>query len=189
MPGEAISVTAQSPRGGDIDDLKTSVSGGVLKAWYDWSIWHIFDFSGRDLTLQIAMPELDAVALGGGSSLMATSVPSDDLTIDASGGAHATINGASGKRYTIGVSGGAAVGLSGTCYSAALAASGGGALEGKDLVCATVSANVSGGAHAKITATAGITADVSGGATLTVYGNPTSTQMNSSGGGKIDFSN
>jgi hypothetical protein len=187
--GETISVTAQSSRAGDIDDLKTSLSGGVLKAWYDWSVWHMFDFSGRDLTLQIAMPELDAVALSGGASVTATSVPSDDLKIDASGGARASISAASGKRYTIALSGGAAVTVSGTCYSAALAASGGGVLEGKDLVCADVSANLSGGAHGKVTATAGITAEVSGGATLTVYGNPASTQVNSSGGGKIDFSN
>jgi putative autotransporter adhesin-like protein len=189
VPGEAISVTAQSPRSGDIDDLKTSVSGGVLKAWFDWSIWHLLDFSGRDLTLQITMPELDGVAVSGGSSVAATSVPSDDLKIDASGGARATINAASAKRYTIGLSGGAAVGVSGTCYSAAVNVSGGAALEAKDLICADVQANVSGGAHAKITATAGITADASGGSVLTIYGNPASTQVNSSGGGKIDFSN
>jgi Putative auto-transporter adhesin, head GIN domain len=188
-PGAAFTVTAQSPRQGDIQDLRTSVEGGVLRAWYDWSIFHIFDFAGRDVTLLITMPELDTVMLTGGASLAATSVPGDELKIDVSGGARATLNGTAAKRYSINASGGASVTLSGTCYNAAFAASGGASLEARDLVCADVTGAVSGGAHANMTATASVSADVSGGAALAVYGHPAITKVNSSSGGRVDFPN
>jgi Putative auto-transporter adhesin, head GIN domain len=188
-PGQSFSVMAQSPRRGDLQDLRTSVDSGVLRAWYDWSIFHIFDFAGRDVTLLITMPELDTVMLTGGANLAATSVPGDELKIDVSGGARATLNGTAAKRYSINASGGASVTLSGTCYNAAFAASGGASLEARDLVCADVTGAVSGGAHANMTATASVSADVSGGAALAVYGHPAITKVNSSSGGRVDFPN
>lgn len=189
VPAAAISVTAQSSRPGDISDLRTSVEDGVLHAWYDWSIWHVLDFAGRDMTLQIAMPELDAVTLSGGSALNATSVPTDDLTVSATDGSRALINGAAAKRYTIAVAGGATVAVSGTCYSSAVNASGGATLAAKDLVCADVTGVVSGGARVDVTATASITADASGGGVMTVRGSPAVTKVNSTGGGRVDFAN
>lgn len=187
VPGEAFSVTADSPNGGDLQDLKLTVSDGVLKAWFDWNIFQLFNFAGRNVTLQIAMPELDSIALSGGANLAVNTVPSDDLIIHASGGARLAMNEASAKRYVIDLSGGSTARLSGTCYSAAVTVSGGAALAAHDLICADVTGTASGGARIEITATASVTADASGGAVMTVSGGPTVTSVNSSGGGRVDF--
>lgn len=186
-PGEAFSVAAQSPRSGDIADLKASVSNGVLHASYDWSIWHLFDFSGRDMTLAITMPELDSITLNGGSSVTANSVPSDDLKVDVSGGASIRMIGASAKRYTINASGGAGVTISGTCYNAGVTASGGATVALRDMVCADFSVNASGGAHVTASATASAAGTVSGGADVSVSGHPALAQIDASGGGRIDY--
>jgi len=188
-PGEAISVTAQSSRAGDIADLKTSVTNGVLHASYDWSIWHIFDFTGRDMTLAITMPELDSIAVSGGSSVGVNSVASDDLKIDASGGGGVKMIAASAKRYTIGASGGATVVISGTCYNASVNASGGATVTLRDLVCADITVDASGGAHLTASATASAAGNVSGGADVSIAGHPALAQIEASGGGKIDYSN
>jgi Putative auto-transporter adhesin, head GIN domain len=186
-PGEAIGVTAQSSRSGDIQDLKTSVVDGVFHAWYDWNIFHIFDFSGRDMTLAITMPELDSIAVSGGSSVNANSVASDDLKLDVSGGATVRMIGASAKRYTIAASGGASVAISGTCYNAAINASGGATVTLRDLVCADVTVAASGGAHIVASATASASGTASGGGDVAVYGHPALTQVDASGGGHIDY--
>jgi len=188
-PGEAFSVTAQSSRAGDIQDLKASVEGGVLHASYDWSIWHIFDFSGRDMTLLVTMPELDSIALSGGSSLSVHSVPSDDLKIDVSGGAGVKMLAASAKRYTVNASGGATIVVSGTCYNASINASGGATVNLRDVVCADVTVAVSGGAHLSASATASAAGSVSGGADVSISGHPALAQIDASGGGKIDYPN
>jgi hypothetical protein len=188
-PGEAIMVTAQSSRSGDIQDLKTSVVGGVFHAWYEWSIFHIFDFTGRDMTLAITMPDLEGIAVSGGSSVGANSVASDDLKLDASGGASVKMIGASAKRYTIGASGGASVSISGTCYNASINASGGASVTLRDLVCADVTVAASGGAHIIASATASASGTASGGANVGVYGHPALTQIDASGGGHIDYPN
>lgn len=186
-PGDAFSVTAQSSRAGDIADLKASVSNGVLHASYDWSIWHLFDFSGRDMTLAITMPELDSIALGGGASVTANSVPSDDLKVDVSGGGNVRMIGASAKRYTISASGGSTVAISGTCYNAGAAASGGSTITLRDMICADFSVNASGGAHVTASATASASGTVSGGADVSVSGHPALAQIDASGGGRIDY--
>ena len=46
-PADSFSVSADSLQADDIHDLKYSVANGVLRLWYDWSIWRIFNFSPR----------------------------------------------------------------------------------------------------------------------------------------------
>jgi len=188
-PADSFSATANSSNADDVRDLKYAVSSGVLRLWYDWSIWRIFNFSARDVTVTVTMPEVDSLAVSAGGDAKVNGVPGDELRVDASGGAHALIDAASAKRYAIGVSGGATATLSGTCYSARLDASGGGTLDAGQLDCVDVVGSASGGGHLTISAGASVTADASGGAHIEIHGHPPQTKINSSGGGAVSFVN
>ena len=188
-PADAFSVSGDSPQADDLHDLKYAVTAGVLRVWYDWSIWRIFNFSARDVTVTVTMPEVDSLAVSAGGDAKVNGVPGDELRVDASGGAHALIDAASAKRYAIGVSGGATATLSGTCYSARLDASGGGTLDAGQLDCVDVVGSASGGGHLTISAGASVTADASGGAHIEIHGHPPQTKINSSGGGAVSFVN
>jgi hypothetical protein len=165
------------------------VSNGVLRLWYDWSLWRIFNFSARDVTVTITMPEIESLAVSAGGNAKLNGVPGDELRVGITGGAHASIEDASAKRYTAAVSGGASATLSGTCYSARLDASGGGSLDAGNLDCADVVGSASGGGHLTISVGASVTADASGGARIDIHGHPPQTKINSSGGGAVSFAN
>ena len=188
-PADAFSVSADSPQADDLHDLKYAVTGGVLRVWYDWSIWRIFNFGPRDITLTITMPEIASLVVSGGADAKLNGVPGDELRVDVSGGAHAAIDAASAKRYAMALSGGASATIAGTCYSARLDTSGGATLDARDLDCAEVVGTASGGAHLVVSAGASVTADASGGAHIEIHGHPPQTTVNSSSGGGVSFAN
>lgn len=188
-PAGSFSVSADSLQADDIHDLKYSVANGVLRLWYDWSIWRIFNFSPRAVTVTITMPAIASLVVSGGADARVNGVPGDELRVDVSGGAHALIDAASAKRYAMAVSGGASATITGTCYSARLDASGGATVDAKALDCAEVVGTASGGGHLVVSAGASVTADASGGARVEIHGHPPQTAVTSSSGGNVSFAN
>jgi hypothetical protein len=187
--GQAFSVTAESGRADDLSELRIGVHDGMLRAGYDWNIFQLFDFPGRDLKLTITMPSLDRVDASSGSSLVATGGTAQSFAIDASSGAAVTITGATSQTYALDSSSGAGITISGSCNTATADASSGSNVEARELDCAEASADTSSGAHVSITAHSSIAIDASSGSGVTVYGKPAVKSLDTNSGASVSFPN
>ena len=85
------------------------------------------------------------------------------------------------------ISGGADVRGSGVTDAYSLSASGGSDSDLEDLTARDVVVNISGGADARITASGSVEGEASGGSDLTIFGDPSSVLVDTSGGSDVDI--
>ena len=184
--GGAQSITAEATDKRLLDDLKITVEGDTLKAYYDWSFFDLFSFGDRDqIKLTITVPALTKVEASAGSDVDAAGVTGDALTFNSSSGADLTLTTVAGKSIELNASSGAGLKIDGTCETAKAEASSGSDLDAEDLLCATVDANASSGSDLEVYASASIEANASSGSDLTVHGNPANVEQESSSGSDI----
>jgi hypothetical protein len=121
----------------------------------------------RAETLEVRIPHYDysAIATSGGSDFEWDNCNVESLVIATSGGAD--------------------IEISGLCKQLTVAASGGADLDLEELIAECVEVSISGGADAGVHATNSLTINASGGADIYYTGNPSTTDINTSGGASV----
>jgi len=179
--GDEFRVEAVNP-GGSPESIVTIVEDGTLvirksrtDSWFDW-------FS--DYSVNVTMPEIDAIAASGGSDARAEgAIAGPRLTVAASGGSeiHAAIDVAELEAMT---SGGADLELSGSATSATFQASGGSDIDARELTTEQAEVQTSGGADVALAVSRQLVAQASGGSDVVYSGEPT-TDIQVSGGAEV----
>ena len=91
------------------------------------------------------------------------------------------------ETLAIAASGGADIEIKGVCTTLTVTASGGADVDLDELIAEVVTAAASGGADIQVYATKQLTVQASGGADVEYSGNPTSTNINTSGGAEVSI--
>jgi hypothetical protein len=185
--GGAQSVSAEARNPKAFDDFRYEVRGGVLRVWYDWNIFRIFDFSDHEMRVTVSVPAMNALTVTSGSSADARGVVADEFKAEITSGASARIDNAKAATYSIAVTSGAHLDINGVCTTAKVEATTGSNLGAKDLLCSDVWASATTGASLTITANGTISGETTTGASLTVYGSPEVKDLETSTGGSVTF--
>lgn len=140
----------------------------------------------RAKTFEVRIPILayKDIAVSGGSDFKWNNCVSEELSIAASGGADVDITSQSSK-INLAISGGADAEISGRCITLVVAASGGADASLEELIANDVTVAASGGADVAVHATESLVVEASGGADVAYTGNPTTKDINRSGGADV----
>lgn len=140
-----------------IDITTTEESGSRLKVGTTSGY-----MTSQGLVVKVRAPSVTAVELSGGASGSGTAGTSEDLAIEMTGGARATLAGSTGSLH-LDASGGALPNLAG-------------------LRATNAAVNLSGGVVATLTVSGSLTGSASGGVVLTLTTKPASSNLETSGG-------
>jgi hypothetical protein len=142
-------------------------------------------FTNTRLNIDITMPELKGISLSGGSIGTITGFGSQQpFHVELSGGS--VLHGDIESSYTgVDISGGSQIDLTGTSGDLELNASGGSFAFLGGFTVEDVTLDVSGGGEMKIHPTGTIRGHASGGAMVQYDGNPTSVEVQTSGGAQV----
>lgn len=140
----------------------------------------------RAKTFEVRIPILayKDIAVSGGSDFKWNNCVAEELSIAASGGADVDITSQSSK-INLAISGGADAEISGRCITLVVAASGGADASLEELIANDVTVAASGGADVTVHATESLVVEASGGADVAYTGNPTTKDINRSGGADV----
>ena len=140
----------------------------------------------RAKTFEVRIPILayKDIAVSGGSDFTWDNCTAEELSIAASGGADVDITGQSSK-INLAISGGADAEISGRCITLVVAASGGADADLDELISDNVRVDASGGADVTVHATHSLVVEASGGADVSYKGNPTTKEIERSGGADV----
>lgn len=140
----------------------------------------------RAKTFEVRIPILayKDIAVSGGSDFKWNNCVAEELSIAASGGADVDITCQSSK-INLAISGGADAEISGRCITLVVAASGGADASLEELIANDVTVAASGGADVTVHATESLVVEASGGADVAYTGNPTTKDINRSGGADV----
>lgn len=140
----------------------------------------------RAKTFEVRVPILayKDIAVSGGSDFKWNNCVAEELSIAASGGADVDITCQSSK-INLAISGGADAEISGRCITLVVAASGGADASLEELIANDVTVAASGGADVTVHATETLVVEASGGADVAYTGNPTTKDINRSGGADV----
>lgn len=184
-PAQSIEIEAESA--GVIDEVRMRVVGGSLEVWIDWSIFDLFASFDRKITVRITAPEIRAIEASSGANVVANGVTGDRVSLEASSGAGLTAVAVNGQRYSIEASSGANITVDGTCDFADVEASSGAHIDAKALTCTETEAETSSGAHVEVFASTTVDAEASSGSGITVHGEPSDRNEDTSSGGDVSF--
>lgn len=140
----------------------------------------------RAKTFEVRIPILayKDIAVSGGSDFTWDNCVAEELSIAASGGADVDITSQSSK-INLAISGGADAEISGRCITLVVAASGGADADLDELIANDVTVAASGGADVTVHATESLVVEASGGADVSYKGNPTTKEIERSGGADV----
>jgi hypothetical protein len=156
----SISITADDNM---FDYIETSKTGNTFKIGLKLG----YSYQNTTLKARITMPDLYEVMFSGGvQGTIEGFTSSHDFTVSLSGGCHISIAGAAND-LTISLSGGSHLTLS-------------------DFPVNDATVTMSGGSHATINLDGRLEGDLSGGSHLTYLGNPTTIDVNKSGGSTVN---
>jgi hypothetical protein len=184
--GGAQGIVAESPDPGLIERMQIRVVGSELQAWFDWSLFDLFNLGiDRPVTLRISVPELVQAEASAGADVVVTGMTGDALELEASSGSDIRATAIAGGAVSVSASSGANVDAEGTCTTGDFEASSGADIDAEGLRCADAAVEVSSGANAKISASASVKAEASSGADVTVHGAPEQVDSETSSGGDV----
>lgn len=157
-------VKAESPNGGDLDNLIVEVNGNTLKigrtqTMMNWG-------NGPRYRVSVSAPAYSGFDVSSGASVQGSNLQLADVDID--------------------VSSGASIQLSGACKTLRVDVSSGAQFDGEDLRCETANIDASSGAHAEAFAARAADGNASSGASVSFHGNPASLQKDESSGGSVN---
>ena len=160
--------------------IETKVEGGVLKITTTENIrW------AEEKKVMVTVEKLTGVdANSGGNVWSQTQIKSDNLKLGANSGANLTLDVDAGT-LSADCSSGANIKLSGQAKEADLGTSSGANLKGEKLKAEQCKMSASSGGNVSSTVTGKLDAHASSGGNIAYYGEPTSTNVNSSSGGGI----
>jgi len=156
----SINITADDNM---FDYIETSKTGNTLKIGLKLG----YIYQNTTLKAEITMPDLYEATF--------------------SGGARGTVEGfTSSHDFAISLSGGCNISLEGAANDLTISASGGSHLSLRDFPVHDTTVNLSGGSHATINLDGRLDGNLSGGSHLTYLGNPTTIDVNASGGSTVE---
>lgn len=160
--------------------IETKVEGGVLKITTKENIrW------AEQKKVMVTVEKLTGVGASSGGNVWSQSqIKSDDLKLEANSGANLTMDIDAGT-LSADCSSGANIKLSGLAKDADLGTSSGANLKGEKLIVNECKMSASSGGNVSSTVTGKLDAQASSGGNIAYYGEPTSTNVNSSSGGSI----
>ena len=160
--------------------IETKVEGGVLKITTRENIrW------AEEKKVMVTVEKLTGVGANSGGNVWSQSqIKSDNLKLDANSGANLTLEVDAGA-LSADCSSGANIKLSGLAKEAELETSSGANLKGEKLIAIQCKMSASSGGNVSSTVTGKLDAHASSGGNIAYYGEPTSTNVNSSSGGSI----
>lgn len=178
---------AVSAKDADLRDrIKTEVSDGVLKIWYEWKEKGTIQISGnKQLRAYVSYKTLVALSGSGGSDIFSDgTINSPLLTLQVSGGSDfkGKIN---VDDLKINASGGSDVKIEGVAKTATIDASGGSDVNAFELMTEKARVEASGGSDIEITVTKEMNASASGGSDIRYKGEAQVASKNSSGSSGI----
>lgn len=176
----SINITADDNMLGYIE---VSQSGDRLTIGLKWG------YSYQDVTLkaEIKMPDLYELRFSGGTPGSVEGFTSThEFVVDLSGGSRLSGDFTTSANAKFTVSGGSRLlGIDGAANNLTVDASGGSVLELSRFSVHNATVNLSGGSSATINLNGGLHGDLSGGSTLKYLGNPTTVDVNTSGGSTV----
>ncbi len=181
--GKEVEVIVEADE--DIQDkVKTELSGGVLKVYFDgnWFSW----FQGKSATVYVTIPEITELSASGGADIKSIgAVKADELIISSSGGADVEIS-LNASNVVLNCSGGADIFADGSTDFLEARSSGGADIKARQLKAKKVVVSSSGGSDVEVYASREIEASASGGSDVDYYGSPETENVSSSGGSDVE---
>ncbi|MER2565930.1 MAG: head GIN domain-containing protein [Myxococcaceae bacterium] len=145
-----------------------------------------FSLSFGHVIARVTAPTLSKLVTSGGVTATVTDVAAKDFTVDASGGGSVKAQ-LDVETLVFDGSGGVTTRLSGKATKLVADLSGGVSFDGRALSTKAVVLDASGGCAAKVMVSGGITGSASGGTTVSVFGNPTAAQLETSGASHVEY--
>ena len=179
---EAVAVSATETK--YRDRIKTEVSDGILKIWYENNSNINFDLGNRKLKAYVSYKSLDQLKASGGADVKVDGIiQADKFILHVSGGSdfEGKIN---ATDFTVEQGGGADVSVSGKTNTLKITAGGGSDFKGFELISETCTASASGGSDIYVTVNKELSASASGGSDVHYKGNAV-VKENKSGGSDI----
>lgn len=160
--------------------IETKVSGGVLKVYINENIrW------AEEKKVMVTVEKLNGVETSSGANAWSQNqIMSENLELQSSSGANLTME-VNAKYLKANCSSGANIWLSGLAKDAELGASSGANLKGPELKAEQCKMQASSGGNVSSSVTGKLEADASSGGNIVYYGEPSSTEINTSSGGSI----
>ncbi len=186
--GEPTVVVAESDDARQLKRLELDVRRGTLRAQMDDRRFSLIRSKGWKVTVRVTMPSLVHAETSSGAELVADMMGGSSLELESSSGSTIRIGTIDDGGITADASSGADIRVSGgTCKSLSAEVSSGSSMEMEKLRCENVEINASSGANASVHADKLIDADASSGASIRVFGARENIEIETSGGGDIDF--
>lgn len=161
--------------------IDETIPHGEVRVLTNTDIFEYLDIEVTDKTLNLGMKPCNI-----STQTLEVRMPAYNLnSISASGGSDVEWHNCANETLAIAASGGADVEIKGVCTTLTVTASGGADVDLDELIAEVVTAAASGGADIQVYATKQLTVDASGGADVEYSGNPTSTNINTSGGAEV----
>ncbi|MBM4776510.1 MAG: DUF2807 domain-containing protein [Archangiaceae bacterium] len=145
-----------------------------------------FSLSFGHVIARVSVPALSKLVTSGGVTATVSDAAAKDFTVDASGGGSVKAQ-LDVETLVFDGSGGVTTKLSGRATKLVADLSGGVDFDGRALSTKAVVLDASGGCAAKVTVSGGITGTASGGTTVSVFGNPTAAQLETSGASHVEY--
>ncbi len=165
--------------------IKTEVSNGVLKIYYDNNNWNNWSAKGKNLKAYVSYKQLDLLNASSGADIIAEGkLRSNSLSMDLSSGAD--FKGAvEAATMEIEVSSGADIDISGSVKDLKVSVSSGADFKGFDLMTETCKADASSGGGISVSVSKDLSADASSGGGIHYKGDATISRFSKSSGGSI----
>lgn len=181
---EAVAVSASDAE--YRDRIKTEVSNGVLKIYFDkegWNSWH--DWSKRKLRAYVSCKVLDELKASAGAQVEVDgTIKSTELFFDFSSGSNFT-GAIQVDRLKMDQSSGGQATVSGSATQCTVDISSGGEVKAYDLITDVCSADISSGGSLKITVNKELSASASSGGQVHYKGSGMIKDISTSSGGEV----
>lgn len=180
---DAVAVSASAPD--LIDRIKTEVSNGELKIYFDNKGWKNWNLKGKQLRAYVTIKNIDAlVANSGADATTDGNINTTEMKISLSSGADFDGQITASKLW-IDQSSGSDMDIKGKVGNVEIKTSSGSDFNGYELVSETCSADASSGSDIEITVNKELQAEASSGGDISYKGNASITKISNSSGGKI----
>ncbi|MFB1480482.1 head GIN domain-containing protein [Corallococcus sp. RDP092CA] len=171
----------------NLSRIQLEVEDGILTTRVNRKGWS--GLNGR-VKLIVSSPRIDHVGASGGSHMDAEATGSGEFDAEASGGSILTVRGVDARKVEAESSGGSEITLSGRATQLEAEASGGSQVHAQKLQGITdLKVEASGGSLVEADAPSSVSGDASGGSIIRLSKRPQSSNVDVSGGSRLDAAN
>jgi hypothetical protein len=180
---DAVAVSASSPD--YISRIRTEVSNGELKIYFDNKGWKNWTLKGKELKAYVTIKNIDGLEANSGADATTDgNINTTEMKITLSSGADFDGQITASKLW-IDQSSGSDMDIKGKVGNVEIKTSSGSDFNGYDLVSETCKADASSGSDIEITVNKELQAEASSGGGINYKGNASITQISNSSGGRI----